>query len=118
VTVTTTILADVRAHPQGWSKHELADLHRAAELMQAGRLRIATDCGVTDEGDPWFVFCDGESGDVIAHFARIDSKYIACVPFQHVAMTGRVFPDLIEQFLQRRAGVPALSLGIRSTPAA
>jgi hypothetical protein len=118
VTGRTTFLADVRAHQQGWSKHELGHLHRAAELMRTGRRPVRTDCGVTDEGDPWFVFCDAEFGEVIAHFARIGRRYVACVPFHNGALTGPVFPDLIEQFLQQRTGEQPLSVRIRSTPAA
>jgi hypothetical protein len=118
VTGIATFSANKRVSQQGWSKHELGHLHRAAKLMWAGGLSIETDCGVTDEGDPWFVFCDAESGDIVAHFARMDSKYIACVPFRDGALTGRVLSDLIEQFLQQRTGAQPISVGIRSTPAA
>jgi hypothetical protein len=116
--ITTTFSADMRARQRGWSKHELGHLHRAAKLMWAGGLSIGTDCGVTDEGDPWFVFCDVESGEIVAHFARIGIKYVACVPFRSGALTGRVFPDVIEQFLQRRTDAQPTSIGIRSKPAA
>lgn len=118
VTGRTTFLADVRAHQQGWSKRELGHLHRAAELMRAGRLPVGTDCGVTDEGDPWFVFCDAETGEVVAHFARIGRRYVACVPFHNGALIGPVFPDVIEQFLQQRTVARPISVSIRSTPAA
>ena len=94
-------LAIVRTDRQGWSKHELAHLHSAAKFVRAGQRSIRTDCGVTDEGDPWFVFCADETDEIIAHFARIGSEYIACVPFRSGALTGRILPDLIEQFLQQ-----------------
>ena len=118
----TMVLAKVRACRQGWSKHELAHLHSAAELMRAGGMSIRTDRGVTDEGDPWFVFCVDETGEVIAHFARIDGKYIACVPFRSGALTEPILPDLIEQFLQQHkflpqhTGAQPLSIRMRSTP--
>jgi hypothetical protein len=118
VTGITTFSADVRVRRQGWSKYELGHLHRAAKLMWAGGLSIGTDCGITDEGDPWFVFCDAESGEIIAHFARIGGKYVACVPFRNGALSGRVFPDVIEQFLRRRTGAQTIPVGMRSTPAA
>jgi len=101
----TMVLAKVRAYRQGWSKHELAHLQRAAKLMRAGGMSIRTDCGLADEGDPWFVFCAYETGEVIAHFARIDGKYIACVPFRSGAMTRPILPDLIEQFLQQHTSM-------------
>jgi hypothetical protein len=99
-------LAIVRTDRQGWSKHELAHLHSAAKFVRPGRRSIRTDCGVTDEGDPWFVFCADETDEIIAHFARIGSKYIACVPFRSGALTGRILPDLIEQFLQQHKFLP------------
>ena len=114
----------MRIYGQGWSSYELAHLDGAAELLGAGTPSIQTDCGVTDEGDPWFVFCADETGEIIAHFARIGGKYIACVPFRRGALTGRILPNLIDQFLQKQhkfppqhTGAQPRSGGIRSTPA-
>ena len=118
----TRFLAKARTYRQGWSKQELAHLRSAAKLMRAGRTSIRTDAGVTDEGDPWFVLCADETGEIIAHFARIGSEYIACVPFRSGALTGRILPDLIEQFLQHKflpqhIGAQPVRIGLRSTPA-
>ena len=58
-----------------WSQQEIAEFYRVeAALTQAG-LHVTTDRGVSDEGDPWFVFCRFD-GDVILHFARIDDLYV------------------------------------------
>ena len=76
------------------------------------------DLGVTDEGDPWFVFCDAESGDVVAHFARIGGTYLGCAPTLNGALQGRNFAVLIERFLQRRLGGRLASVKSHSTPAA
>jgi len=120
----TRFLAKVRTYGQGWSTYELRHLQSAAEWLGAGTLSIQTDCGITDEGDPWFVFCADETGEIIAHFARIGSSYIACVPFRRGALSGRNLPDLIERFLQKHhkflpqlTGAQPRSSGIRSTPA-
>ena len=110
----TMFLAKARTYRQGWSKPELTHLHSAAKLMRAGRTSIRTDCGVTDEGDPWFVFCADETGEIIAHFARIDGTYIACVPFRGGALTGPILPDLIEQFLQQQHRTARGGLGHRA----
>jgi hypothetical protein len=91
-------LADGRAQRRDWSRHELALFHVAANLL---RKTVETDRGVTDEGDPWFVFCDADSGEVLAHFARIGGQYIACV-FED-ALTGRVLADLAAHFLDDHA---------------
>jgi hypothetical protein len=94
-------LADARVPQLGWSRHELSHLRRAETRLLADGLSLETDCGLTDEGEPWFVFCAADSGEVIAHFARIDGKYVACVPFRDDAVTGWFLRDLVDQFMQR-----------------
>jgi hypothetical protein len=88
--------ADARTHRRDWSPHELALFSDAANLLPE---TAETDRGVTDEGDPWLVFCDADSGEVFAHFARIGGQHIACV-FEG-ALTGRVLADLATRFLDR-----------------
>jgi hypothetical protein len=59
-----------------WSSQELAEFYRVeAALVQAG-LKVDTERGLSDEGDPWFTFCRHEDGEVIVHIARIDGEYI------------------------------------------
>jgi hypothetical protein len=84
-----TTRRDGRARRRDWSRQELALLHDAANLL---RETVETYRGVTDEGDPWFVFCDADSGDVLAHFARI-SGHIVCAPVLKEGLTGRVLAD-------------------------
>lgn len=74
-----------------WSNQDLAELYRVeSALIQAG-LRVETERGVSDEGEPWFVFCHGDSGEVIVHFARINGRYVVASPALPKALTG---PDL------------------------
>ena len=91
--------ADARAHLRDWSREELALFSDAAGLLPE---TVETDRGVTDEGDPWLVFCDADSGEVLAHFARIGGLCIAYV-FEG-ALTGRVLADLATRFLDRHPG--------------
>lgn len=111
-------LADVRGRQRGWSKHELALFHRAVGLLWEAGVSVETDGGVTDEGEPWFVFCDAESGDVVGHFARVNGAYVGCAPSFNAALTGRNLADLMERFLQRRSGGRPAPVTSRSTPAA
>src|ERR671925_2200015 len=76
VSESTVYLADLRAVGRGWSKQEVSHLHRAANVLWQAGVSLETDAGVSDEGDPWFVFCDVESGDVLVHFARIGGEYV------------------------------------------
>ena len=111
-------LADVRTHRQGWTKHELAHFRRATNLLWESGLSIETASGLTDEGEPWFVFCDANSGDVLAHFAKVGGKNIVCAPSLNSALTSRILPDLVERVVGRRARRGLSSASGRSTPAA
>ena len=111
---------------RSWSKHELLYLEGAAKFLAANGTIVESDRGITDEGDPWFVFCDNVSGEIVAHFARINGHYIAFVPFRDGAVTGYVLSDLIDQFLWRHVhqppqGVPrsrSIAIGVRPSPVA
>ena len=82
-----------------WSNQDIAELYRVeACLVQAG-LRIDTERGVADEGDPWFVFCHRESGEVIAHFARIDGQYVIASPALPKTLSGFDLRTIVQQFV-------------------
>jgi hypothetical protein len=108
----------VYARQHGWSDNELTHIHRAAKILWDDGLSLEADYGMTDEGEPWCVFCEADSDDILVHFARIGGEYIACAPFHNGALTGRVFWDVIDQFLQRRIGPRLASIALRSPPAA
>lgn len=112
----TLYLAD--AHRPWWRKYELSHFHRVENVLREAGLRVETDSGVTDEGESWFVFFDAESGEVVAHFARIGGKYVACASFLNCALTGRVFSDLVMRFVDRCPGRRIKGCSNRSTPAA
>ena len=111
-------LADMRARRQGWSAHELENFHRVLNTLSQAGLSVETDCGASDEGELWFAFCDADAGEVVAHFARIGGKYVVCAPFLNGSLTGKVFPDLIEHFLDRCPGRRAASFSSHLPPAA
>src|SRR5689334_5886336 len=67
----TDCLADARFRRRGWSNCELAQFHRMIAILCDVGSTFETDCGVTDEGEPWLVFCEADSGEMFAHFARI-----------------------------------------------
>ena len=69
--------AKVAAKPKFWDNQEIAEFYRAVDILKRAGLNTEVDSGVTDEGDPWFVFIRPETGEVIAHFARIDGHFIA-----------------------------------------
>ena len=72
-------------------------------IRQGGHVEI--ECGITDEGDPWLVFCDADTSNVLCHFARLGSdKYVACVPFDNVGTTGSALADVLDDFFSSPVG--------------
>ncbi len=67
--------AQVRVGPP-WSTVELGELFRVAHVLRQSGMMIETDMGLSDEGDPWFVFFATQTEDVIAHFARINGEVV------------------------------------------
>jgi hypothetical protein len=81
-------------------------------------LALETDSGVTDEGEPWFVFCDDLSGEIFAHFARIGREYVVCAPWLNRLLTGIILRQLVDHFIDLCPYRRAASIRSRSTPAA
>ena len=75
---------------------ELAEFYRVEEALVRTGLGIETDRGISDEGDPWFIFCHGDSGDIVVHFARFDGCYVVASPAFDQCMYGENFRTLID----------------------
>ncbi|GGC18751.1 hypothetical protein GCM10011363_39240 [Marivita lacus] len=69
---------------------------------------METDRGVTDEGDPWFVFCQ-PSGEVFIHLCRIDGLYVLDSPNVLRPLRGADFNELIADFTNQ--ALPARTSG-------
>jgi hypothetical protein len=83
----------------GWATQEIAEFYRVeSALIQAG-LSVQMERGVSDEGDPWLVFCHGESLEVIAHFARIDGEYIVDAPALPKPLRGHDLTQMVRRFV-------------------
>ena len=114
----TVSLADVRFRRRGWSNHELAQFHCVIASLCGVGFALETDSGATDEGDPWFVFYDGDSGEIFAHFARIGGEYFVSAPCLNQLLTGVTLRRLVDQFIDMCPCRPATSVRSPSAPAA
>lgn len=84
-----------------WSQKELAEFYRVeSALIQAGML-IEAERGITDEGDPWFVFCRAEDGEVVVHFARIDGRYVISSNAFPESATGQDFSEMVKELISQ-----------------
>src|ERR1700686_5301122 len=82
-----------------WSSQEIAEFYRVeAALVQAG-VSVFVDRGVSDEGDPWFVFCRSADGEVIVHFARISGNYLIAADSIGRPVQGPDFRKVLADFV-------------------
>ncbi len=79
-----------------WTPQELAEFYRVEASLVRANIPIETDRGRSDEGDPWFVFCNANTGEIIVHFARFDGTYVVASPALDGCARGRDFRALIE----------------------
>lgn len=91
-------LPGVMPDPQrDWTNQEIADLFRVRQLLSSAGVPVDTLRGISDEGDPWFVFCD-LNGDVFIHMARIDGLYVLDSPNVARPLRGLNFNALVDDF--------------------
>ena len=84
----------------GWSNQELADLYRTQRILALAGVTTHVDRGVTDEGDPWFVFMDSQN-EVLVHFSRFDGAYMVTSQMQDAPIKGDSLQDLVAEFSSR-----------------
>lgn len=81
-----------------WSLLEMSTIVEVGRSLELRGVRVEFDCGVTDEGDPWLVFCDLDTSELLCHVARLGSTYVACTPFGDSGTTGAALADVLEDF--------------------
>lgn len=86
-----------------WSNQELATLYRTKKLLAEVATFADTDRGISDEGSPWFAFCDS-AGEVLVHIARIDGVYIIDGVGLPEPLKGPSFEALIENLFRSASG--------------
>jgi hypothetical protein len=83
-----------------WTQEELAQLYRVEHSLVQSGLSVEHDRGLTDEGDPWFVFCRPD-GEVLIHLTRYDGLYRLHSPALPHPLVGRSFVELTKSFTDR-----------------
>ena len=100
------------ARTDDWTREELAELYRIEHALVQANVRLETDRGLSDEGDPWFVFCRVD-GEILVHVSRFDGQYRLYSPGLSNPLVGHSFAELARSFtnivpmqvsLQRRDG--------------
>jgi hypothetical protein len=96
-----------RPRSRDWTSQELAEFYRVESALIQGGMKVSTDRGLSDEGDPWFVFCREEGGDPVVHFARIDGQYIIASPAYKGVARGLDFRSMVQELISRHKLAPA-----------
>jgi hypothetical protein len=95
-----------------WTREELAELYRIEHALVQANIAVGTDRGLSDEDDPWFVFCRAD-GEVLVHICRYDGQYRLHSPGLSNPLIGQSFVELAKSFtkivpiqvsIQRREG--------------
>ncbi len=86
--------------PRDWSPQDIAEFYRVESVLIQAGLRVVSARGLSDEGDPWFVFCRAEDDEVIVHFARIDGCYVISAPAYCSNAVGRDFRSLVRGLIE------------------
>ena len=90
--------------PSDWTQQELAQFYRVEAALLSAGIAVETDRGISDEGDPWFVFCRVGGGDVIVHFARYGHFYLIASPAMEQIAHGTNFEALVGLLIERYSG--------------
>lgn len=106
------VVAFLRRSRRGtdWSQEEIAELYRIEHALLQARFSLETDRGVSDEGDPWFVFCRAD-GEVLVHITRSEDGYLLYGLGLPWPLTGRVIGDISKSFVNQ---IP-LNIPVRQT---
>lgn len=99
--------------PKDWSQPELAEFYRVESALIQSGLTVWTDRGLSDEGDPWFVFGRQDNEEVIAHFARIAGQYVVASSVSTTVVQGPDFRALISELLNAHPYVMSRSVARR-----
>jgi len=94
------ILRFAFASKTDWTNLEQAEFVRAAALLRHSGLRIVCERGLSDEGDPWTIFLREDTGDVIAHIARIDGRIFATSTASGDVLAGPNLRDVMDKVVR------------------
>lgn len=95
-----SLLPRHQAPTPDWTQAEVAELYRIEHALIQSGLSVDVDRGLTDEGDPWFVFCRPD-GEVLIHLTRYDGLYRLHSPALPSPLIGQSFRELTKAFARQ-----------------
>lgn len=90
------------AGPTGdWTQQELAEFYRVRAILAQCGLPVGCDKGLSDEGEPWFVFYRDDNNEVVVHIARIAHQYVVAAQAVSDVVVGRDLRQVVQSLLER-----------------
>jgi hypothetical protein len=65
-----------RATPRDWTEQDKAEFYRVIDVLGRAGILLELEMGLTDEDEPWAVFCTVDAGEPVVHIARLGAHYI------------------------------------------
>lgn len=96
-----------RAAPRDWTDQDKAEFFRVIDVLGRAGIPLELETGLTDEGEPWAVFCAVESGEPVVHVARLGQHYVLAATTLAEPMRGADLRSLVRTALR---DVPAAVL--------
>ncbi|MEO0622950.1 MAG: hypothetical protein AAFU49_04080 [Pseudomonadota bacterium] len=85
---------------EGWSNEERAQFARIERLLEDAGFAVDVEHGLSDEGEPWCVFCSRATGDVVIHVACIDNRFMFDSTTLPRPIEGASFQRCAERFFE------------------
>ncbi len=85
---------------QGWTNDERAQFARIERLLEDAGFGVDVEHGLSDEGEPWCVFCSRITGDVVIHVACIDGRFMFDSSTLPRPIEGASFTRCAERFFE------------------
>lgn len=89
-----------RATPRDWTEQDKAEFYRVIDVLGRAGIPLELETGLTDEEEPWAVFCTADAGDPVVHIARLGTHYILAATTLAEPLRGPDLRGLVRAALQ------------------
>lgn len=96
-----------RTTPRDWTEQDKAEFYRVVDVLGRAGIPLELETGLTDENEPWAVFCTADAGEPVVHIARLGIHYILAATTLAEPLRGPDLRSLVRAALQ---DVPAAIL--------
>lgn len=96
----TASLVTLFRQRRGWTNEDRAQFARIERLLEEAGFAVDVEHGLSDEGEPWCVFCSRVTGDVVIHVACIDGRFMFDSTTLPRPIEGATFRRCAERFFE------------------